>query len=160
MMVPLRVPNRIMSDIEFPHSLTSARSLTTHIMASIKGRPSASGASLRSPAIVPGVVRQLTEAKLFHKRQNVDARGPAQFLLQPLPVANRVFSEHAAARRSFPLADRRRSCLRGKSRKDTLRGRAPRSGPASSNRRIRWWRRTIYRYSFQLRHATSAQVHR
>jgi len=32
-----------------------------------------------------GVVRQLTEAKLFHKRQNIDAKGPAQFLLQPVP---------------------------------------------------------------------------
>jgi hypothetical protein len=83
-----------------------SRRITTHTMASIKGRPPARaaprvdvprqrglfGASLGSPAIVPGVVRQLTKAKLFHKRQNVNAKGPAQLLLQPVPESSTGFA--------------------------------------------------------------------
>jgi hypothetical protein len=58
-----------------------------------------------------------------------------------------IGAAHPAARRDFPLPPRTAFMPMGSIQKRYLQRGAPRSGPGSSNKRIRSWLRTIYPYS-------------
>src|SRR5438445_1217237 len=55
-------------------------------------------------SVIPGVVLHLREAKRFHERGHVDAKSPAQSLLQPIPAGDRVL------RRPGPFLDAAFGC--------------------------------------------------